>query len=304
MDYKNKYIKYKTKYLELKNMYNQTGGDKKIKLLIKKIKMVEYVDKNIYYINNKDDDKLDGFSEFPIGSITKLFTIISLLILHENKKINIYDNIGKYIDNDQIKNLKIIDIINHKSGFINLCDGVTLGGSKIKYNNAIEIYNKWNNNKLIDTNLKGIYSYSNLGYIVLGVLIEKVSDITYSDFIKQNILIPLKMNNTGIEDCNITLYNCKEKKLSNYEKWERTFASSAGELKSCINDLIKFSKFITLLNDNTLKIIKDLYIFLENKEIYEIKHNGDITGGKSKYILTYNKNWKIKNIYISLETIK
>ena len=148
------------------------------------------------------------------------------------------------------------------------------------------------------------YFYSNIGYAILGVLIEKVSDTIYSDFIKQNILIPLKMNNTGIEDCNITLYNHKQKKLSKYEKWERTFASSAGELKSCINDLIKLSKFPTLLNDDTLKIIKEFNIFLENNEIYHIQQGGAITGGSAKFSLAYDKKWQIEDIYISLETIK
>jgi len=306
MDYKDKYIKYKTKYLELKNinMNNQNGGAKNKKPIMKKIKMVEYSYKNIYYLNNVDNDKLDGFSEFPIGSVTKLFTILSLLILHKNKKINIYNNIGKYIDNDEIKNLKIIDIINHTSGLKNLWDGATYGSSKIKYNTATQIYNKWNNNKLIDTGINGKYFYSNMGYIILGVLIEIVSDSTYSDFVKQNILIPLKMNNTGIEDCNIILYNHKQKKLSKYEKWERTFGIASGELKSCINDLIKFSKFTTLLDDDTLEIIKEFNIFLENNEVYYIQKGGEITGSSAKFSLAYDKKWQIEDIYISLETIK
>ena len=296
-----KYIKYKHKYLNLKN--NMVGGAKNKKPIVKKIKMIEYVNKNIYYLNTIDNDKLDEFSEFPIGSVTKLFTILSLLILHENKKINIYNNIGKYIDNDEIKNLKIIDIINHTSGLKNLWDGATYGSSKIKYNTATEIYNKWNNNKLLDMNMDGKYSYSNMGYIILGVIIEKISDMTYPDFVKENILIPLKMNNTGIEDCNITLYNYKQKKLSKYEKWERTFAIASGELKSCINDLIKFSKFTTLLSDNTLKIIKEFNIFRENNEVYYIQKGGGITGGSAKFSLAYNKKWRIEDIYISLETI-
>ena len=50
------------------------------------------------------------------------------------------------------------------------------------------------------------------------------------------------MKNTGDEDTNITLYD-NSKILNKYQKQERTFASSAGQLKSCIYDLIKFSKF-------------------------------------------------------------
>ena len=276
------------------------------KILIKKMKIVEFTNNNIYVLNNIDNDKLNEYSEFPIGSITKLFTIISLLLLHQNKQINIYDNIGKYIDNNEIKNLKIIDIMNHKSGLKNMFDGAQYGKSKIKYKSATEIYNKYNDNKLIDKKLIGIFAYSNIGYQILGVLIEKVSNSKYSNYVKNNILIPLKMNNTGINECNIILYNKKVKKLTKYEFYERSFASSAGELKSCIKDLIKFSKFINLLNEKILKIFKDLYIYYEDNKYNEniISHGGGISGGSSNLVIIYNKNWsRIKKIDISLETV-
>lgn len=225
-------------------------------------------------------------------------------LLHQNKQINIYDNIGKYIDNNEIKNLKIIDIMNHKSGLKNMFDGAIYGKSKKKYKSATEIYNEYNNNKLINKTLIGTSAYSNLGYQILGVLIEKVSNIKYSNYVKNNILIPLKMNNTGIDECNIILYNNKVKKLTKYEFYERSFASSAGELKSCIKDLIKFSKFINFLNKKTLKILQqDLYINYENNNENIISHGGSISGGVSKLLIIYNKNWsRIKKIDITLQT--
>jgi hypothetical protein len=66
--------------------------------------------------------------------------------------------------------------------------------------------------------------------------------------------------------------------------------------------LILLVTLTTLLNDNTLNIMKELWIFYE--DIYEIQHGGHIVGGKTKFLLTYNKKWQIKDIYISLETIK
>jgi len=123
-----KYIKYKSKYLELKNNnIIQTGGNKQMIIHEKKIKVVEYDDKKLCVLNNIDSDKLSEYSEFPIGSITKLFTIISLLLLHQNNKININSPIGKYIDNSRIANLKIIDIMNHKSGLKGMYDNVEYG---------------------------------------------------------------------------------------------------------------------------------------------------------------------------------
>ena len=303
--YSDKYLKYKNKYLELKNIdndyiFNQIGGDK---ILEKKFKIIEFINKKTYSLNNMDDEKLDKFSEFPIASITKIFTIISLLLLHQNKKINIYDSICKYIDDKKIRNIKIIDIMNHMSGLKLSNNNYEQKTQTIKYDNATEIFEKWKDFILVDKKLSGIYAYSNVGYIILGVLIEKITNIKYSDFVKDNILIPLKMDNTGIEDCNITLYNSRLKKLNKYEKWKRSFASSAGELKSCINDLIKLSNFVNLFTKNTLLLLKNIYIFKENEKEFEILHNGNIVGGKSKLCINYNKKWINNKIHIELQTV-
>jgi CubicO group peptidase (beta-lactamase class C family) len=303
-NYEDKYLKYKTKYLQLKNQENKKVGGQ-IKIQQKKIKLIEYDDEKLYILNTIDSDKLNEYSEFPIGSITKLFTIISLLLLHQKNKININSTIGKYIDNSRIANLKIIDIMNHKSGLKNMYDNVEYGYSKKKYNSATEVYNSFIFNGSIINTQSGTYAYSNIGYHLLGVLIEKISNMTYSNFIKKNILVPLKMNNTGIEDCNITLYNHKNKKLTKFQKWERTFASSAGELKSCVNDLINFSKFFKLLNKDSINLLKKLYCFNENKEdnTFSIGHNGGISGSSSRLTITFNKNFVMKKTYVYLETI-
>jgi CubicO group peptidase (beta-lactamase class C family) len=138
----------------------------------------------------------------------------------------------------------------------------------------------------------------------LGYLIETVTGLTYYDYIKNNILIPLKMNNTSIDDCNITLYTSKIKELTKYQHWIRSLASSAGELTSCINDLIKFTKFTKLLSNynKTLHLLKEMYICTEKDGNYIIAHTGDIIGGHSELNIIYDKNWKIKNIYILLKT--
>jgi len=134
MDYKDKYIKYKAKYLEQKNIEinNIISGSikNKMKLNELKIKQVKYSNNKLYVLNNVDDDKLNEYSEFPIGSITKLFTIISILLLEQDNKLKITDKIGKYIKNKEISNLKILDIINHKSGLINIWKDYKYGSSE------------------------------------------------------------------------------------------------------------------------------------------------------------------------------
>ena len=111
------------------------------------------------------------------------------------------------------------------------------------------------------------------------------------------------MNNTGIEDCNITLYNTYGKKLNKSQIYARTCASSAGQFKSSLKDLIKFSQFPKLLKKHSLELLKDMYI-CKNKIIeISVHHNGGITGAKSEYKVDYDKHWKVKDIYIKLRTI-
>jgi len=278
---------------------SQEGG----RIIRKKIKMVEYENKVAYEFNNIDDEKLTEESEFPIASITKIFIIISILLLQERYELNINNKIGKYLDYEEINNLKIIDIINHRSGLKKWYNKVKNFISKIKYNCATDVYKKYNKNSCIDDELIGNFSYSNIGYIILGVLIENITGAPYYEFIKDNILKPLKMNNTGIEDCNVTLYNTYGKKLNKNQIYARTCASSAGQFKSSLKDLVKFSQFPKLLKKHSLELLKDMYI-CKNKIIeFSVNHNGGITGGKSEYKVDYDKHWKVKDIYIKLRTI-
>jgi CubicO group peptidase (beta-lactamase class C family) len=281
------------------NDNSQEGG----RIIRKKIKMVEYENKVAYEFNNIDNQKLTEESEFPIASITKIFIIISILLLQERWELNINNKIGKYLDYEEINNLKIIDIINHRSGLKKWYYEVKNFISKIKYNCATDILKKYNKNSYINDDINGEFSYSNIGYIILGVLIEKITEAPYYEFIKDNILVPLKMNNTGIEECNVTLYNINRKKLNKNQKYARTLASSAGQFKSCLKDLIKFSQFPKLLKKHSLELLKDMYI-CKNKIIeISLHHNGGITGAKSEYKVDYDKHWKVKDIYIKLRTI-
>jgi CubicO group peptidase (beta-lactamase class C family) len=263
-----------------------------------KIKSIEYYDKKLYKMNNIDFDKLTNISKFPICSITKIFTIIALLILQEQHKLNINDYIDKYLYNEQLKGIKIIDIINHKAGFIkNLNYDITK-----KFKSISEIYDYYKSTKLI-THKYGTYNYSNVGYVILGVIIEKVSNKKYFNFIKKYILIPLKMNNTISNKPNITLYDSKCNKCNKFNAYERFISSSAGQLISTISDLIKFSKFSKLLNDNSLAIIKTLYIYKKKNNGFTIYHKGEMIGSQTLLEFKYNNNWQIINTHLKFNTI-
>ena len=270
-----------------------------------KIKRMYYKNSKLYALNNIDKEKLNENSEFLIGSITKVFTAILLLILHQEKKININKTFKKYLDNKELENVKIINVMNHISGFKEIQDGYDYKGIEKKYNNSTEVYNDFKNEKLIK-HKKGIFKYSNIGYIFLGALIESVTNMTYEEAVHKKILEPLKMNHTGFDKTNITLYTNNNCKLTNIQNNERMFCGSAGGFKTSISNLIKFKNIPKLLNKQTLKLLQIIYILKKNKDkkTYNINHIDGILGGSANLNIIYDTNWKFKDINITVSAIK
>ena len=270
-----------------------------------KYKYVEYITyKKIFNVaNNIDDDNLNENSEFMIGSITKVFTLFTLLILHQNNLLNINDTVDKYIKsnpNNDFSTVTLINLMNHKSGMKRM----PTKEKHIKFKSATEFLNTFINEACF-TEKKGDFFYSNIGIILLGAIIEKVCNMTYLEAYFKYIFKPLNITNTNVGKTNITHYTYYRNKLTKKQFNERYWASSAGSLYSTINDLLIFSRHLPeLLNDSTKKILSTLYIYSVNNNKLRIDHGGDIHGGKAMLSIEYNKKWKMEHVYIKLETIK
>lgn len=249
MNYEDKYIKYKQKYLILTRNKNMKGGSK---IYEKKFKMLELFEDKIYGLNNIDDEILTTKSQFAIGSLTKLFTIIVLLLLHQQGKIDLLKTFSENcFDNEKLSDTKIIDVINHISGI--KIDSDTHNyeiGSLIKFKNATEVYDTFKNQDLIIKSVEN-YLYSNIGYIILGALIEKITGNNFKKVFNDLLFKPLDMNITGFDKSNIILYNNKAELLNKNMRNERTYASTAGQAISSIDDLLKFVNFPELLNSES-----------------------------------------------------
>ncbi|HEX3046502.1 MAG TPA: serine hydrolase domain-containing protein, partial [Bacillota bacterium] len=92
------------------------------------------------------------------------------------------------------------------------------------------------------------FQYCNSNYVLLGYIIEKVSGIKYEDFIRQSILVPLDMVNSGFEVDRNPLKN----EAIGYEKtkpdpvkvdfYDMSFTYGAGNLCSTVDDLYKWDQ--------------------------------------------------------------
>ena len=129
---------------------------------------------------------------YKVGSLTKLVTCLAIMKLREEGLLDLNDAVSKHLNlfADQCEgaaSITILDLLLHISGlprgdFYNISPSFEIIKSKLKAFNP--------------TGIK-VYKYSNLGYVILGFLIEQLSKEKYVDYVRKEILDPLGMTVTG-----------------------------------------------------------------------------------------------------------
>lgn len=216
-------------------------------------------------------------STFPIASITKTVTSTAVLQLKDKGKLNINDLITKYLPNFPYKTITIRNLLSQTSGlpiYDDLFFPLTVNHPDTVFNNKDIMQ------RLIKAKLPLVfqpnedYSYNNLNYNILALIVEKISGLSFKAYLQKNIFNPAGMSNTSLSK----FFSRSDKKLSlgygfkhNYNgKMERpdTTAESHGtkgmyrfnfeghgDLISNTADLLKYDKALyngTLLKASTL----------------------------------------------------
>lgn len=137
-------------------------------------------------------EKMTEDTIFDLASITKIFTSFCILILAQKGEINLNDEIVKYCP--QFKNLKGVTIFDLLSFRVPLktngrIDKATSFSQAIDLLNDIEIDQNFDKNK---------NPYTDMGAMVLKYVIEEVSNMSFYDFVEENILVPLNMTDTHV----------------------------------------------------------------------------------------------------------
>ena len=146
-------------------------------------------------------------------SVTKTFTSLSILKLEEDKKLSIDDYVQNYLDDLPYKtNFSIRQVLNHTSGLPN---PIPLKWAHLLNEHESFNYKEFVKNVLTENdeldNIPGKkYSYSNIGYLILGELIERVSGKEYRSYVKNNIIQNLYLSDEAYLDFVIedTLNQC------------------------------------------------------------------------------------------------
>jgi CubicO group peptidase (beta-lactamase class C family) len=129
---------------------------------------------------------------FDIGSITKQFTAAAILKLESEGKLSVSDNLLKFFPDapEDKKNISIHQLLTHSAGFPGAI------GDDYDLITADEFMKLAFKTKLLFAP-GSQYEYSNVGYSILGIIIEKLSGKDYETYLHDQLFVPAGMMHTG-----------------------------------------------------------------------------------------------------------
>ena len=151
------------------------------------------------YASKETKKPVDTETRFAVASITKEFTAASIFLLSEEGKLSVYDPVAKYFpDLTRAQDIRLLDLMNMVSGYRDFYPLDFLTTEMTKPTTPDEVINEYAKRPL-DFEPGTRWSYSSTNYSILGRVVEKVSGISYQDFVRERIFTPLGMTHSGFE---------------------------------------------------------------------------------------------------------
>ena len=190
-------------------------------------------------------------TKFRLGSITKQFTAMLIMQLVEQGKLKLAGKVTDYLP-DYPKatgdKITIHHLLTHTAGIPNYTSFSDFFATKSRNPYTPGAFTKEFANMPLDFEPGSKFSYSNSGYFLLGVIIEKVTGKSYAEVLKANILAPAQLQNTGYDLAGPIL----PKRAAGYEKrpdgyvnapyLDMSIPYAAGSLYSTVEDLYRWDQ--------------------------------------------------------------
>lgn len=208
-------------------------------------------EKNAGFTDFTSSDSIRVNSSLHIASTSKTFTAMAILQLAKNNKLSIEDPVAKYLPSFPYTEINIKMLLNHRSGLTNYLYFI----DPKKYASDHSLTNAEVLNYIIENKIPLSYkpdtrfNYCNTNYVLLALIIEKISQQSFPEFMQKNIFKPLGMTHSFI--CTSADSSIKTKSYyPNWRPWlEDIFDGTYGDknVYSTPRDLLKWSNAI---NDN------------------------------------------------------
>lgn len=155
------------------------------------------------YGNIEHKVKINKNSIFHVASISKEFTVLAILLLWKDGKLNLDDDIRTYIDEYiHIESaITIRQMMNNVSGLRDQWELLFLRGITLNDKITMEDINTTIHlQKKLNFEPQSDYLYSNTGFHLLALIVEKISKMSFPQFAQERIFKPLDMNHTHIRE--------------------------------------------------------------------------------------------------------
>ena len=240
-------------------------------------------------------------SSFYLASVSKQFTTMAVMILKERGELTYDDKLSDYFPDfpDYADSVTIRQMMTHTSG---IPDHYRLNAYKAGLTND-DVYDILVKVEELDFKPGTKYSYSNGGYVLLSMIVEKVSGQPFHEFMKTNIFNPLEMDHTLVYDqsepevANRAIGYNASGKLDDYE----IFTTGAGGIYSNVDNLFKWDQALNrhqLVSAETLEEAYQPTILSSgdtipygfgwsiNQDKHWVEHSGGLSGFRT-YIRRY-----------------
>lgn len=200
---------------------------------------------------------------FELGSITKQFTAVALMMLVEEGKVRLDEKLPTYVSGlpEAWANATVRHLLTHTSGIKGYTEVPNF--QKITVNDASpEEVIKTVADYPLQFQPGEKWAYSNTGYYLLGRIIEKASGKPYAEFLQERIFRPLRMDATRVNDLHDVIqnraqgYSRQKGALRNGDTISMTWPYAAGAIVSTVTDLAKWDAALStekLLKKATLE---------------------------------------------------
>jgi D-alanyl-D-alanine carboxypeptidase len=186
---------------------------------------------------------------FELASVTKQFTATAVMLLVEDGKIKLDDPIVEYLPNspEQWKGITVRHLLTHTAGLAGLENGfkaLNEGGARLNYTTS-ELFNAAKNDPVSFAPGER-WQYSDVGYFLLGMIIEKASGQSYRNFLASRFFEPLGMVSTSVLNQWVVLknraagYTLRNGQIVNIRRVIQVELPSHYGIFSTVRDLVKW----------------------------------------------------------------
>ncbi len=188
--------------------------------------------------------------KFRLGSLTKQFTATAILQLMERGRLALDDKIAQHFPDAPVTwaDVSLFHLLTHTSGipsYTSLPHFFTLDARRDRSPREIIALTE---NMPLDFPPGSAFTYNNGGYVILGHIIELLTGQSYEAYVRENILNPLGLHNTGYEHIEAIIpervpgYRLKNGRIENAGFLAMSVPHAAGAIYSTLDDLLVWQR--------------------------------------------------------------